>query len=91
MIKFLDIGQATQWDGTPQGAKRILDWILGAGSKASYYYAYNNPSIAIETPDGILNAASGDWILRDSDDHFWPYTPEEFEDLTGEPEQPDKQ
>ena len=52
--------QAMQWDGTADGAARIVDWVLANDGTARY----QEPLIAITTVDSIGYVSAGDWIVR---------------------------
>jgi hypothetical protein len=84
--------EAAQWDGTADGATRIIDWILGHGSTASYICS--NPdrcaehdgdtphSISIRTLEGTMRADLDDWVIREpfptGDRQFYPCKPDIF-------------
>jgi hypothetical protein len=84
--------EARQWDGTADGATRIIDWILGHGSTASYICS--NPdrcqendgdtphSISIHTLEGTMRADLDDWVIREpfptGDRQFYPCKPDIF-------------
>lgn len=73
---------AMQWDGTAEGATRIIDWIHSSGSTANY--TCSNPdrcaendgdtphSIAIRTLEGTMHANLGDWIIKGVVGEFYP-------------------
>src|SRR5690606_38680753 len=73
---------AVQWDGTADGATRIIDWILASGATATY--TCSNPdrcaehdgdtphSIAIRTLEGTMSADLGDWIIKGVAGEFYP-------------------
>lgn len=73
---------AMQWDGTADGATRIIDWILANGSTATYVCSDpdrcadtdgDTPhSIAIRTLEGTMTAQPGDWIIRGVKGEFHP-------------------
>jgi hypothetical protein len=79
---------AVQWDGTADGATRIIDWILASGATATY--TCSNPdrcaehdgdtphSIAIRTLESTMRADLGDWIIRGVQDEFYPCKPDVF-------------
>lgn len=74
--------EAVQWDGTAEGATRIIDWILSHGSTASY--TCSNPdrcaehdgdtphSISIRTLEGTMTAGLDDWIIKGVAGEFYP-------------------
>lgn len=75
--------EARQWDGTPQAADPIIDWILTAGSTARYSCNGDTctpdaHTIAIDTLEGTMHASPGDWIIRGVQDEFYPCKPDIF-------------
>jgi hypothetical protein len=92
--------EAVQWDGTAEGATRIIDWILSHGSTASY--TCSNPdrcaendgdtphSISIHTLEGTMRSDLDDWIIRGVQNEFYPCKPDIFA-KTYEPVEPDPQ
>ncbi|MGA5604027.1 hypothetical protein ACPCUF_23830 [Streptomyces griseoincarnatus] len=84
--------EAEQWNGTAEGATRIIDWILSHGATATY--TCSNPdrcaatdgdtphSISIPTLEGTMRADLGDWIIREpfptDDRKFYPCKPDIF-------------
>lgn len=89
--------EARQWDGTADGATRIIDWVLSHGSTATY--TCSNPDrcaendgdtphyIKIHTLEGTMSADLGDWIIRGIQGEFYPCKPSIFEQ-TYEPAAP---
>lgn len=81
--------EAMQWDGTADGATRIIDWILSHGSTATY--TCSNPdrcaghdgdtphAVSIRTLEGTMRADLGDWVIREpfptGDRQFYPCKP----------------
>jgi hypothetical protein len=65
---------AMQWDGTTEGATKIIDWILAGGGTARY--VCSDPvrcsendgdcphHIAIDTLEGTMIAGLRDWVIR---------------------------
>lgn len=80
---------AAQWDGTAEGATPIIDWILAAGGTANYICsdvdrcAVNHGDtphwIAIQTPEGAMNAGLGWWVIRGMEGEFYPCKPSVFD------------
>lgn len=80
--------EAMSWDGTPEGATPIIDWILTNEATARYACAdsvrcaeFNGDSphwIAIQTLEGTMNASIGDWIIRGVQGEFYPCKPDIF-------------
>lgn len=74
--------QVMRWDGTAEGASRIIDWILGSGGTAIYTCSdpvrcseHNGDtphSIKILSSQGDRIASLGDWIVRDIRGEFHP-------------------
>lgn len=93
---------AQRWDGTAEAATPIIDWILREGGTARYREAteawesadgqQGRPAepaaLLIDTRDGTMAAAPGDWIIREpvptQDRRFYPCKPAIF-DATYEP------
>lgn len=72
--------EAMRWSGTFGGgwakdASRIIDWILANGGTARYH---DNPSIAIDTLEGIITASPGDFIIKGVQGEFYPCKPDIF-------------
>lgn len=80
--------EAVQWDGTADGATRIIDWILSSGATATY--TCSNPdrcsethgdtphSISIRTLEGDMRADLRDWIIKGVQGEFYPCKPDIF-------------
>ena len=67
--------EARQWDGTPEGAIEIIDWILGNGGSAYFheYHKDHDPSnISVETLEGTMRAMPDDWIIEGVQGEFYP-------------------
>lgn len=75
---------AMQWDGTPESATSIIDWVLdGAGTArlicdegcegtAGTHY------IGVDTLDGTMMASAGDWVVCGVIGEFYPCKPDVF-------------
>ncbi|MCA1220256.1 hypothetical protein [Streptomyces sp. 8L] len=80
--------EAEQWDGTAEGATRIIDWLLAHDATATY--TCSNPdrcsetdgdtphSIAIQTLEGTMRADLNDWIIKGVQGEFYPCKPDIF-------------
>lgn len=80
--------EAIQWDGTPEGATPIIDWILqGSGSARYNDDAGYDPVIKIDTLEGTMKAGDQDWIIKGVQGEFYPCKPDIFE-ATYEPVEP---
>lgn len=82
--------QAAQWAGGPEAASPILDWILTGDRGASWTEAHEGGEvdgqsypaepecIRINTLEGVMRAAPGDWIIRGVKGEFYPCKPDIF-------------
>ena len=68
---------ARRWDGTASSATPIIDWILGNGQTARY----RDTDIGIDTLEGTMSAAPGDWVIRGTAGEFYPCKPDIFADI----------
>lgn len=61
--------EAWQWDGTPQSATLIIDWLLTHDHTARW-----NPhtGLFIDTLEGTMRADPGDWVARGIHGEFYP-------------------
>lgn len=78
--------EARQWEGTPEAATPIINWVLGHGGTARWHEAIEavydeegemlTPKIPegiyISTLEGIMHAKPGDWIIRGTENEFYP-------------------
>lgn len=90
--------EARQWDGGPEAATPVIDWVLAGDGTARYHSAEPEPEddvdvwptsaepehIAIDTLEGTMRAEAGDWIIRGVKGEFYPCKPDIF-DATYEP------
>lgn len=78
--------EATQWDGSAEGATPIINWILEDEGVARYrdYIPNVVDDIAIDTLEGTMSAEEGDWIIKGVAGEFYPCKPAIF-DRTYEP------
>ncbi len=68
--------EAMNWDGTPEVASDIIDWVLGEGGKA---VEFGRPvCIAIRTLEGAMHALPGDYVIRGVKGEFYPCKPDIF-------------
>lgn len=71
--------EAVEFDGTKDSANKVLAWIGCNGGSArrtsdpTPFYA-----IAIETLEGTMTAAPGDFIIRGVQGEFYPCKPDIF-------------
>lgn len=84
--------QAVKFEGGALNASYIIDWILANDSTARYVDAQfiETPEgfiaeairehIAIDTLEGTMRAAVGDWIIRGVQGEFYPCKPDIFKD-----------
>lgn len=79
--------QAMQWDGTPQGATPIIDWVLAGDGTANYWgpgewfeEAPDAAYLAIRTLEGQVLASPGDFIIRGVQGEFYPCKPDIFQE-----------
>lgn len=92
--------QAWQFEGGPENATPIIDWILTGDRGASWteahdgelvtdhgYYPPEPECIRINTLEGTMRAEVGDWIIRGVAGEFYPCKPGIFE-ATYEASQP---
>lgn len=77
--------EAMQWDGTPEGAGPIINWVLENGV-ARYQCLESEPpgcegkphAIRIKTLEGDMDAKAGWWIIRGVIGEYYPCDPEVF-------------
>jgi hypothetical protein len=74
--------QAIHWDGTAEGATPVIDWVLAGGGTARYSDATDAPGarteIAIDTLEGTITAAPGDYVIRGVQGEHYPCKPDIF-------------
>ena len=75
--------EAMQWAGGAQAATPIIDWVLSTGERCA---RWDDPEtedglgvIAIDTLEGTMLAAPGDFIIRGVQGEFYPCKPDIFE------------
>lgn len=75
--------EAWPWNGTPEGATPIIDWVLGNGGTARYRDESDGPGestvLAIDTLEGPHLARSGDYVIKGVAGEFYPCKPDIFE------------
>lgn len=73
--------QAVRWDGTAHHAVSIVDWIHQHGRNASYACdpvtkpcsgADEGHLLIIRTLEGNMTAEPGTWIIKGTEDEFYP-------------------
>lgn len=89
--------EAVKFDGGPESATPIIDWILMNGSTARWrdsaeaYQGVNaghtgwDEALSIDTLEGTIHASPGDWIIKGVKGEFYPCKPDIFE-ATYDPE-----
>ena len=77
--------EAVQWDGTPEDATPIINWILDTGERAAHW---DEGRIYINTLEGTMAAEPGDYVIRGVAGEFYPCKPDIFE-ATYEPVESD--
>jgi len=76
--------EALHWDGTVSAATMVIDWMLALGGTARYHDDDLPPSLHIDTLEGTMTAAPGDWVIQGVKGEFYPCKPDIF-DATYEP------
>ena len=78
--------EAVQWDGTPEGATPIINWILENDGTANYYgpgkWDNGEPRasyIKVQTLEGRMLVGKSDWVIRGIKGGFYPCEPDIFE------------
>lgn len=85
--------QAMQWNGGPDTASPVIDWILTGDRGASWTEAHEGfepedgedgypaepECIRINTLEGTMRALPGDWIIRGVQGEFYPCKPDIFQ------------
>jgi len=67
--------EAWLWDGGPETADLIVDWIETNGGFASLH-PYEN---VIVLGDEVAPVKPGEWVVRDKFNEFWPLPADVFE------------
>ena len=71
--------EAWRWDGTPDGATPIIDWILSVGDRTARYDDADEPAVLlIHTLEGTMQADPGDFIICGVQGEFYPCKPDIF-------------
>jgi len=52
---------AIQWDGTPENASYIIDWLRESGYVAEHWPGF----MTVDTLSGMVNCSPTDWIVKD--------------------------
>lgn len=67
-------------DPNTRAQAEIAGWMMGNGFRDFKVHGKQRPfGIAIETLEGIMVAAPGDWIIRGVQGEFYPCKPDIFE------------
>jgi hypothetical protein len=72
--------QAVQWTG--DNTSDVIDWVLHTGSRSARWHEPTDPHgehLAIDTLEGTMRAAVGDWIVRGVKGEHYPCKPDIFE------------
>lgn len=67
--------EAWEWDGTPECADLIVDWIIENGGPLAYLHPHE-PLIILG--DDIAPVVANDWVVRDKFGEFWPLAGDVF-------------
>lgn len=70
--------EAWQWDGTPECADLIIDWVINSGGPVDTYLHPNENLIILGQTTQTAPAKPDDWIVRDKFNEFWPIEPALF-------------
>lgn len=70
---------AMQWDGTPEGATPVIDWVDEHGGNATYACIGDECTgtakghhIAVTTLEGSMYAGEDWWIIKGIEGEFYP-------------------
>lgn len=63
--------------GVPDNA--LADWCGGTFFLTAPFGARHKPVIEIPTPEGVMTASAGDWIIKGVQGEFYPCKPDIFE------------
>lgn len=67
-------------DANTRAHATIAGWMIGHGFRAFMVTGLGRPhGLQIETPEGIMSAEPGDWIIRGVAGEFYPCKPDIFE------------
>lgn len=74
--------EAIRYDGSEESQRAIVNWTSG---RASGWFGGNYPDgdryfLQIETLEGVMAAAIGDWIVKGVKGEFYPVKPDIFEE-----------
>lgn len=75
--------EAIQWDGSKEIADVLHTW---SNEKAKLNFLKEDPSVMalfIDTPEGVMRADRGDWIIKGVKGEVYPCKPDVF-DMTYE-------
>lgn len=72
--------EAMRWNGTPEGATPIINWVLARDGTARYHedrpgdtnVLIRPEHIAVDTLEGTMRANAGDWVIRGVQGEFYP-------------------
>ncbi len=73
--------EAMRFDGSVESANHVLAWIGGNGCDAQRAHPRRpEAGLLILTLEGVMHAASGDYIIRGVQGEFYPCKPNIFRD-----------
>lgn len=77
--KQVDI-EALKFDGSLTSAVGISAWVRSCGGKAAPLAPEkgNRYGISVSTPNGVMTASPGDFVVRFDDGEFYPWKPAIF-------------
>lgn len=74
--------EAMQFDGSPQSAMVIVDWMQVVGgvepSHRAPSYRPGIETLFIYTLEGVMEASAGDYVIRGVQGEFYPCKPDIF-------------
>ncbi len=74
-----EISETEFLDPNTRAIAEISGWLMGNGFRAFKVHGEHRPfGIAIETLEGVMVAAPGDWIIRGVQGEFYPCKPDIF-------------
>lgn len=86
MAKFCkkqpDVIEAVQFTG--YNSTEIEAWMIGKDAREYFGVRWAGRIVLIHTPEGVLEAKPGDWIIQGVNGEFYPCKPDIF-DKTYEP------
>ena len=71
--------EAVQYDGTPEMAMDILQWLQMNDVFARYEDVEGDQELAISTIEGEMRVDPGSWVCRGESNDFWPVRDDIFQ------------